>query len=72
MLNIDNYFSSRSVLSIFSVKGELSGLRQFMAIESPLKMGKNNAFYFTSEFFFVLKIFQYLPSIFDNVAKQHD
>ena len=30
------------------VKGALSGLRQFLATESPLKMLKN-AFYFTSE-----------------------
>ena len=38
-------------------KGPLSGLRQFLAIESPLKMMKN-AFYFTSKALLVLKIFK--------------
>ena len=37
------------------LKGALSGLGQFLAIESPLKMLKN-AFYFTSKALFVLKI----------------
>ena len=40
-------------------KGALSGLRQFLATESPLKMMKN-AFYFTSKALFVLKIFKFL------------
>ena len=35
-------------------KGTLSGLKQFLATESPLKMMKN-AFYFTSEALFILK-----------------
>ena len=42
-----------------SIKGPLSGLRQFLATESPLKMMKN-AFYFTSKALFVLKIFKFL------------
>ena len=42
------------------LKGTLSGLRQFLAAESPLKMMKN-AFYFTSKALFVLKIFKFLP-----------
>ena len=41
------------------VKGALSGLRQFLAIESPLKMMKN-AFYFTSKALFVFKMFNFL------------
>ena len=41
------------------LKGALSGLRQFLATESPLKMMKN-AFYFTSKALFVLKIFKFL------------
>ena len=41
------------------IKGALSGLRQFLAAESPLKMIKN-AFYFTSKALFVLKIFNFL------------
>ena len=38
-------------------KGALSGLRQFLATESPLKMMKN-AFYITLKALFVLKIFK--------------
>ena len=41
------------------IKGALSDLRQFLAIENPLKMIKN-AFYFTSKALFVLKIFDFL------------
>ena len=41
------------------LKGPLSGLRQLLATESPLKMMKN-AFYFTSKALFVLKIFKFL------------
>ena len=37
----------------FSVKGAISGLRQFLATECPLKMIEN-AFYFTSTALFVL------------------
>ena len=43
----------------FEIKGALSGLRQSLATESPLKMMKN-AFYFTPKAFFVLKIFKFL------------
>ena len=42
------------------IKDKLSGLRQFLAAESPLKMTKN-AFYFTSKAFFILKICKFLP-----------
>ena len=38
-------------------KGALSGLRKFLATESLLKMMKN-AFYFTLQALFVLKIFK--------------
>ena len=41
------------------LKGALSGLRQFLATESPLKMMKN-VFYFISKALFVLKIFKFL------------
>ena len=47
----------RFPLSFF--KGALSGLGQFLAAETPLKMVKN-AFYFTSKIPFVLKIFKFL------------
>ena len=40
-------------------KGAFSGLRQFLANESPLKMIENT-FYFTLKAFFVLKIFKFL------------
>ena len=40
-------------------KEALSGPRQFLASENPLKMIKN-AFYYTLEALFVLKIFQFL------------
>ena len=40
------------------LEGALSGLRQFLANESPLKMMKN-AFSFTSKALFVLKIFKF-------------
>ena len=43
----------------FEIKGALSGLRQSLATESPLKMMKN-AFYFTPKALFVLKIFKFL------------
>ena len=40
-------------------KGTLSGLRPFLAAESPLEMMKN-AFYLTSKALFVLNIFKSL------------
>ena len=49
----------------------LSGLRQFLAIESPLKMMKN-AIYFNSNTLFVLKIFKFLSRLFGHVAKGLD
>ena len=52
-------------------KGAISGLRQVLAIESPLKMMKN-AFYLTSEALFVLKIFKFLSWLFGYVAKWLD
>ena len=44
--------------SVITVKGMLSGLRHFLATESPLKMIKN-AFYFTTKVLFILKIFKF-------------
>ena len=40
-------------------KGTLSGLRQFWATKSPLKI-KKNAFYFAMKDLFALKIFKFL------------
>ena len=42
-----------------TVKSALSDLKQFMAIESPLKMMKN-AFYFPLKALLLLKIFKFL------------
>ena len=49
-----NSGSTRRHSGIFIVKGALSGLRQILATENPLKVMKN-AFYFTSKALFVLK-----------------
>ena len=43
----------------YHFKGAPSGLTQFLAIESPLKLMRN-AFYLTSDALFVLKIFKFL------------
>ena len=51
------WFNEISQNTVFN--GVLSSLRQFLATESPLKMMKN-AFYFTSEALFGLKIFKFL------------
>ena len=44
---------------LFLLKGTLSGLTQFSANQSPLKMTKN-VFYFTLKAFFVVKIIKFL------------
>ena len=54
-----------------TVKGALSGLRQFLSTESPLKLMKN-AFYFTSKALFVLKILKFFSWLFGHVAKRLD
>ena len=54
-----NFRPIPAIFRDFSFKGALSGLREFLATESPLKMMKN-AFYFTSKALFVLKIFKFL------------
>ena len=58
---------------MFSVnfKGALSCPRQFLATETPLKKMKN-AFYYTSEALFVLKILNFLCWLFgQNLKKLH-
>ena len=49
-----------------SFKGELSGLRQFVVHESPLKMMKN------TKALFILKISKFLSCLFGHVAKRLD
>ena len=55
----------------FSAKGALSGLRQFLTNESPLKMMKI-AFYFTLKTPFILQIFKFSYRIFGHVWKRRD
>ena len=54
-----------------AVKGALSGLRQFLTTESPLKIMKK-AFYFTWEALFVLKIIKFLSYLFGHESKRLD
>ena len=54
-----------------TIKGPLSGLRQFLTTESPFKIMKN-AFYFTLEALFVLEIFLFLSWLFGYEEKQRD
>ena len=51
------------------IKGALSGQKQFLANESPLKMIKN-PFYFISKAHFVLKIFKLLSWLFAYISKR--
>ena len=55
------------------IKGALSGLRKFLANDSPLTM-MENAFYYTLKALFVLSIFLFLfwPFDHDHVKKRLD
>ena len=53
------FYCKKVYVELSFFKGALSGLRQFLATENPLKMIKN-AFYFTSKVPFVLNIFKFL------------
>ena len=50
------------------VKGAVSGLKQFLTTENPLKLMKN-AFYFILKAVFVLMIFKFLFWLFGHVEK---
>ena len=52
-----NYFYTNNYF-FHQIKGTLSGLRQFLITESPLKMMKNG-FCFTLKALFVIKIFTF-------------
>ena len=56
--------------NLWLLKGALSGLKQFLATESPLKMMKNA--YFTSKALLILKIFKFLSLLFGHVLKWLD
>ena len=58
-------------MQVSMFKGALSGVRQFLAIESPLKIMKT-AFYFNSKALFILKIFKFLSWLFGQVTEQLD
>ena len=62
LTKIQNFRKNRNI------KGTLSGLRQFLATESPLKVMKN-AFLITSKALFILKIFKFLLWLFGHVSK---
>ena len=66
MLVVTSNFKSLANSICSNFNGALSGLRQFMANRSPLKMMKNT-FYFISKALLVLKIFELLSRIFDHV-----
>ena len=52
--------TSKTELSAKIVKGALSGLRQFLVTESPLRLMKNAFYFLTLKALFVLKIFKFL------------
>ena len=54
----------------FQSNGALSGLRQYLASKSFLKMMQNA--YFLSEALFVLKIFKFMSWVFGHAAKWLD
>ena len=58
----------KNYLVIKTFTGTLSGLRQNLATESPLKMMKN-ASYFTLRAPFVLQILKFLFQLFGHVEK---
>ena len=64
-------FSPKAVVrTLFNCNvNALSRLRQFLAIESPLKT-LQNAFYFTLKALFVLKIFEFLLWLFRHMIKR--
>ena len=58
-------------VTLRQIKGALSGLKQYLANESPLKMMKN-AFYLTLTALFILNIFKFLSWLFGHVEKRLD
>ena len=54
---------------IFYITGALSGLRQILATENPLKM-MNIAFHFTLMALFALTIFTFFSGLFGHVEKR--
>ena len=67
----DDFWGFRVYELRVSFKGAFSGLIQFLATDSLLKMMKN-VFYFTLKARFVLKIFKCLAWLFALVEKRLD
>ena len=65
------YHMPKTFSKPIKIKETLSGLRQFLARENPLKMGEN-AFYLTSKAIFVLKVFKFLFCLFGHVSNWLD
>ena len=51
-------YKVNELVHVFRCTGKTSGLRQFLTIESPLKM-KKNAFYFMLKALFILELFTF-------------
>ena len=51
-------YKVNELVHVFRFTGKTSGLRQFLTIESPLKM-KKNAFYFMLKALFILELFTF-------------
>ena len=70
---IENMLTYTEVLSFLlkSFKRPVSGLRQFLKIECPLKIMKS-VFYFMSKARFVLEMFTFLFGLFGYVEKRLD
>ena len=51
-------YKVNKLVHVFRFTGKTSGLRQFLTIESPLKMMKN-AFYFMLKALFILELFTF-------------
>ena len=65
-------FVGPRIISIsMDFKSALSGLRQFLTTESPLKMMKNS-FNFTSKVLSIFKIFKFFSLLFGHIAKRID
>ena len=65
--NENLFYQKKNILKKY-LKGALSGLRQFLATGSPLKIMKN-VFYFNSKALFVLEIFNFFSRLFWSCSK---
>ena len=68
---IVRYYEHYCQVNSNTIKGAISGLRKFLAIDSPFK-AMINAFYFTSKTLFLFKIFKFLFSLFGHLEKRLD